>query len=205
LIISALLKKAAVRCGFFLVCCCAFAALNAHAQNGRWYPEDEPAAALILKTVDGKEHDLAGYKGRVVLVNFWATWCGPCIAEMPSLAALAKKIGEKNIAVIGVNYHESAQKIRDFAASSGVPFPLLRDPWQEASETWKVRVLPTTFVIDANGTLRYRVVGEVDWSSKFVAEKLKPVLATKRVNLGTTSAAMSAPERDTVALTTFTR
>lgn len=188
----AVLKKAAARCGFFLLFFCAFAALSAHAQNGRWYPEDEPAAALILKTVDGKEHDLAAYKGRVVLVNFWATWCGPCVAEMPSLAALAKKIGEKNIAVLGVNYHESAQKIRDFAASSGVAFPLLRDPWQEASGTWKVRVLPTTFVIDANGTLRYRVVGEVDWSSTFVADKLKPVLATKRVKPDVATAALTA-------------
>ena len=190
----AVLKKAAARCGFFLWFLCAFVALSAHAQNGRWYPEDEPAAALILKTVDGKEHDLAAYKGRVVLVNFWATWCGPCIAEMPSLAALAKKMGEKNIALLGVNYHESAQKIRDFAAGSGVAFPLLRDPWQEASGTWKVRVLPTTFVIDANGTLRYRVVGEVDWSSAFVADKLKPVLATKRVKRDVTTAALTASQ-----------
>ncbi len=177
----AVVKKAAVNCGFFLLICCGFFAGHAYAQNGRWYPENEPAAALKLKTVDDQSYDLADYKGRVVLVNFWATWCGPCIAEMPSLQALAIKIGEKNIAILGVNYHESAQKIRDFAASSRVPFPLLRDPWQEASETWKVRVLPTTFVIDANGALRYRVVGEVDWSSRFVADKLKSVLAVKRV------------------------
>lgn len=190
------LKKAAAKCGFFLLATLAFASTSTHAQNGRWYPEDESAPALVLKTVDEKTHDLAAYKGRVVLVNFWATWCGPCIAEMPSLQALALKLGEKNVAVLGVNYHESAQKIREFAANARVKFPLLRDPWQEASGTWKVRILPTTFVVDANGTLRYRVVGEVDWTSPFVAEKLRPVLETKRTNAGTTTAAMFAPYKE---------
>ena len=151
-----------------------FCALSS-AQSGRWYPEDEAAPALKLKTVTDEEIDLSAMKGRMVIVNFWATWCGPCIAEMPSLQALTTRIGAKNVALIGVNFHESPQKIRDFQAKYSVKFPLLRDAWQEASNTWKVAVLPTTFIVDANGTLRYRVVGEVDWSSKFVADRLKTV------------------------------
>jgi cytochrome c biogenesis protein CcmG, thiol:disulfide interchange protein DsbE len=164
--------KAAVLCGFF-ACLLPFA----NAQNGRWYPEDEPAPALKLKTTTDEEIDIAKFKGRMVIVNFWATWCGPCIAEMPSLQALVSKIGKKNVALVGVNFHESPQKIRDFQLKYNVQFPLLRDAWQEASTTWKVAVLPTTFIIDANGTLRYRVVGEVDWSSKQVADRLKAVMA----------------------------
>ncbi len=148
---------------------------SASAQNGRWYPEDEPAPALKLKTVDDVEIDLSLMKGRMVIVNFWATWCGPCIAEMPSLQALTAKMGAKNVALIGVNFHESPQKIRDFQAKYNVKFPLLRDAWQEASAAWKVGVLPTTFIVDANGTLRYRVVGEVDWSSKAVADRLNAI------------------------------
>ena len=172
-------------CGLFLWCAACGTAL---AQNGRWYPENEPPPALVLKDVDGKEYDLAALKGRMVIVNFWATWCGPCVAEMPSLQALATRLGEKNAVVLGVNYHESAQKIREFQDRIPVRFPLLRDPWQEASGTWKVRVLPTTFIIDANGVLRYRVVGEVDWSSKTVADRLRRMQASGSANSATASA-----------------
>ena len=165
-------QKAALCCGLFV-----FLVSAVHAQNGRWYPEDEPAPALILKTINDEEIDLANLKGRMVIVNFWATWCGPCIAEMPSLQALVARLGEKNVALVGVNFHESPQKIRDFQARYKVQFPLLRDAWQEASAAWKVAVLPTTFIVDANGTLRYRVVGEVDWSSKQAVDRLKAVSA----------------------------
>lgn len=149
-----------------------------NAQNGRWYPEDEPAPVLKLKTVEGMEIDLSAMKGRMVIVNFWATWCGPCIAEMPSLQALTTQLGAKNVALIGVNFHESPQKIREFQDKHNVKFPLLRDSWQEASAAWKVGVLPTTFIVDANGTLRYRVVGEVDWSSKAVSDRLRAIKVT---------------------------
>ena len=182
---------------------CAFAAMvamycaPASAQNGRWYPEDDPAPVLKLKTVTDEAFDLTALKGRMVIVNFWATWCGPCIAEMPSLQALVTRIGAKNVALIGVNFHESPQKIRDFQAKYNVKFPLLRDAWQEASSAWKVGVLPTTFIVDANGTLRYRVVGEVDWSSKAVAERLnaikvKPNGATTAKNAEFTSPAVAS-------------
>ena len=171
-------QKAAVCCGFFLLLSAAVYAGSAHAQAGRWNPEAGVAPTLKLKTVDGLEFDLAALKGRIVIVNFWATWCGPCVAEMPSLQALGARLGERNAVVLGVNYHESPQKITDFQAKHPVTFPLLRDPWQEASEAWKVRVLPTTFIVDAFGVLRYRIVGEVNWGSKDVADRLKKIAAS---------------------------
>ncbi len=171
-------RKAAVCCGFFLLLWALVYAGAAHAQKGKWYSESDVAPALKLKTIDNQEIDLAALKGRIVIVNFWATWCAPCVAEMPSLQALGARLGEKNAVVLGVNYHESPQKISDFLAKHPVTFPLLRDPWQEASGEWKVRVLPTTFIVDAAGVLRYRVVGEVDWGSKDVADRLKKILAS---------------------------
>ena len=175
-------RKAAACCGFFLLLCVSVWAETAYAQKGKWYPEDGAAPVLKLKTVDNQEIDLAALKGRLVIVNFWATWCGPCVAEMPSLQALATKLGAKNAMVLGVNYHESPQKITDFQLRHPVSFPLLRDPWQEASGEWKVRVLPTTFIVDAAGVLRYRVVGEVDWGSNDVADRLKKILADDAAN-----------------------
>ena len=161
----------------------------AFAQNGRWYEENEPPPPLILKDVDGQEYNLASLRGRTVIVNFWATWCGPCVAEMPSLQTLAARLGERKAIVLGVNYHESAQKIRDFQTRYRLNFPLLRDAWQEASGAWKVSVLPTTFIVDASGILRYRVVGEVDWSSKQVADRLKRIQVKDAAGSATTSAA----------------
>ncbi len=175
-------RKAAACCGFFLLLWATLCTGAVHAQNGRWYPEDEAAPILKLKTVDNQEFDLAALKGRLVIVNFWATWCGPCVAEMPSLQALGARLGAKNAVILGVNYHESPQKITDFQAKHPVTFPLLRDPWQEVSAEWKVSVLPTTFIVDARGMLRYRVVGEVDWGSKDVADRLKKISAADRAN-----------------------
>jgi thiol-disulfide isomerase/thioredoxin len=180
----------ALLCGLFLWLAGCGPAL---AQVGRWYPENVAPPPLVLKDIDGKEYDLAAFKGRIVIVNFWATWCGPCVAEMPSLQALASRLGERNALVLGVNYHESPQKIRDFQAKYRLNFPLLRDAWQEASAAWKVNVLPTTFIVDAAGVLRYRVVGEVDWSSRQVADRLKQIQTPTAGSGGTTRAMLERP------------
>jgi peroxiredoxin len=151
-------------------------ALTCHAQEsqGRWTTSNQAAPALALPSIDGAEIDLASYKGRMVIVNFWATWCGPCVAEMPSLQALGQKLGTSTV-VLGVNYHESPQKVRDFQARHSIRFTLLRDPWHQASSDWAVRTLPTTFIIDSTGKLRYTVVGEVDWTSPYVARQLAKI------------------------------
>jgi cytochrome c biogenesis protein CcmG, thiol:disulfide interchange protein DsbE len=164
--------KAVLRHGFFMLLLFLGTHTLVHAQEGRWTSSNQAAPKLILPTLAGQEIDLASYKGRIVIVNFWATWCGPCVAEMPSLQTLAARLGEANTVVLGVNYHESPQKIRDFQAKHDVRFPLLRDPWHNASADWGVRALPATFIIDREGKLRYTVVGEVDWLSPAVAARL---------------------------------
>ena len=135
---------------------------GASAQEGCWIADGNPAPALSLRDAEGREVNIGALKGRIVIVNFWATWCAPCVAEMPSLQALAKRLGSTKTTVLGVNYHESAQKIREFQERVPVQFALLRDPWQTTSAAWKVSTLPTTFIVDANGLVLYRVVGEVD-------------------------------------------
>jgi cytochrome c biogenesis protein CcmG, thiol:disulfide interchange protein DsbE len=169
---------AVLRHGFFIAIL--LHALTSSAQDtqdsqGRWIASNQAAPALVLPSIDGAEIDLASYKGRMVIVNFWATWCGPCVAEMPSLQALGRKLGDKSAVVLGVNYHESPQKVRDFQARHNIRFTLLRDPWNQASSDWSVRTLPTTFIIDAAGKLRYTVVGEVDWTSAYVAKQLATI------------------------------
>jgi cytochrome c biogenesis protein CcmG, thiol:disulfide interchange protein DsbE len=176
--------KAAVTRGFF-VCCLLAVSCATQAQQGRWAASHRAAPPLTLKDMEGRDIDLADLRGRVVIVNFWATWCAPCVAEMPSLQELAERLGEKKVIVLGVNFHESIEKVRDFQAKHQVQFPLLRDPWHEASAAWKVNVLPSTFIIDAKGRLRYTVVGEVNWLDRAVAQRLMPLLkATAREPAG---------------------
>ena len=97
-------------------------------------------------------HTLTAYRGRVVLVNFWATWCEPCREEMPALQALQDKLGKERLVVLAVNYGESPEKVQQFVHHTPVDFPLLLDRHMEAAKAWGVRVLPTSFVLGQDGT-----------------------------------------------------
>ena len=111
----------------------------------------------------GTNHTLAAYHNRVVLVNFWATWCEPCREEMPALQALQNTIGKERLVVLTVNYGESAEKVQQFAHTIGLDFPMLLDRHTEAAKAWHVRVLPTSFVLGQDGQIRYSAVGLPDW------------------------------------------
>ena len=102
-----------------------------------------PTPLLTLTDHRGINHTLAAYRGRVVLVNFWATWCEPCREEMPALQALQDKLGKERLVVLAVNYGESPEKVQQFAHHTPVDFPLLLDRHMEAAKAWGVRVLPS--------------------------------------------------------------
>jgi thiol-disulfide isomerase/thioredoxin len=135
----------------------------------------KPTPPLALTDLAGKPVDLARLRGRVVLVNFWATWCEPCIAEMPSIARLEAKLHGRPFQVLAVNYGESKAKIEAFLKKSGLKLHVLLDPDEKAADTWGAKGLPMSFLVDANGNVRYFVFGERDWTgpdSAKVVEKL---------------------------------
>ena len=132
--------------------------------------------ALALDDLAGKRHDLADYKGSVVLVNFWATWCEPCRAEMPSLDRLRKSLQGKRFEVLAVNLAEPLSRIEKFAAAVPVTFPLLRDRDSSTSKAWKAKLLPATYVIGRDGRIRYVAYGELDWDSAPVRAKVAELL-----------------------------
>ncbi len=119
---------------------------------------------LALRDLDGRAVDLQRLRGRVVLVNFWATWCAPCTAEMPSLARLQAKLHGKPFEVLAVNYGESRPKVEAFLRKSGLALHVLLDPDQHAADDWGAKGLPMSFLVDARGDVRYWVFGERDWS-----------------------------------------
>jgi thiol-disulfide isomerase/thioredoxin len=131
---------------------------------------------LALEDLQGTMHDLARYKGKVVLVNFWATWCEPCRAEMPSLGRLRASLAGKPFEVLGVNLAEPLVRIEKFTAALPLDFPLLRDRDGAAAKRWRARVLPASFLVGRDGRIRYYVYGELDWSSDAVRARVGELL-----------------------------
>ena len=140
-------------------------------------------AAPRFSRLDGTPIDLAGHVGQPLLVNLWATWCPPCVAELPSLQRLrdarqAAPAGDR-LEVLALNVGQSINQVESFLASLGsdLTLPIVLDSERHALAYWRVKVLPTTLVFDAHGSLRTTVTGERDWAS---AESAATIAAALR-------------------------
>lgn len=136
---------------------------------------DEPAPVLALRDIDGREVRLDAFRGRTVIVNFWATWCAPCVAEMPSLEKLRQALKSERVEVLAVNLQESAARIRPFAERLGLSMPMLRDHDGAARTLWNVRVFPTTFVVGPDQRLALVAIGEIEWDSAEVIARIRDI------------------------------
>ena len=135
-------------------------------------------ATPVLQAVDtsGKTWRLAELKGRVVLMNFWASWCEPCRAEMPTLQQVGDLYGPDKLLVLAVNFKEHPRRAIQFAASTGLNLPVLLDPQGLTARAWGVKVFPTTVLIDPQGRPRQRVQGEVDWTGSAATQWVEALL-----------------------------
>ena len=133
------------------------------------------APPLSLRDLDGKEHRLADYKGKVVVLNFWATWCDPCRDEMPAMQRLQDKLAGK-LVVLAVDYGEGPPRIKDFLGKVPVRFTVLLDRDTSAASAWKVKVLPTTLVIDPEQNIRFVAVGDIGWDTPPVEKEIVKLL-----------------------------
>jgi thiol-disulfide isomerase/thioredoxin len=140
----------------------------------------EPAPELRLKDLAGREHTWAQHRGKVVLVNFWATWCEPCRDELPSMVRLKKKLGGRPFEVLAIDLGESEERVREFLVKVPLTFPVLLDRDSAAMRDWKLRGLPTSFVVDADGRVRYSFTGELDWAKPAVVRKIEALLPAQR-------------------------
>lgn len=141
-------------------------------------PDPKPAPAMVLSDLDGKSHDLASYKGKLVVINFWATWCPPCRREMPSLERLRQRLSKHGLDVIAVDVGEDADLVFAFTGQlEPVPaFPMLLDLDSSVMQHWRVKGLPTTFVVDSQGRVIYRAVGGREFDHQGIIDQLMPYL-----------------------------
>ncbi len=134
-----------------------------------------PAAPpLVLPDIDGKPIDIASYRGRLVLVNFWATWCPPCRREFPSLGRLMRLFKPSELAVLAVNVGEDAETIFSFTGAIDVTILLDRD--SAAMRRWPVKGLPTTFIVDKQSRLALRAVGGRDFDDPAIVAQMRVLL-----------------------------
>jgi peroxiredoxin len=133
------------------------------------------APALVLKDLQGKTHDLKDYKGQVVLVQYWATYCGPCRQEMPSMNKMMTKMGDVPFKILAVDMGETEAEVRQFVSEVKPDFTILMDEDGKSIGDWKVFAAPSNFIVDPEGNIRYTLFGGVEWDSDELIEKLKSV------------------------------
>lgn len=132
----------------------------------------ELANNYVLKNLDGETVTLASLQGKPVIVNFWATWCPPCIKEMPAMNRAWHKIKD-DVHMVGINVGEDEDTIFTFTNDYPVDFPLLLDEDGKEVKRWPVRGLPTTFVLDPDGRIVYTVVGGREWDDDALLAKVR--------------------------------
>mgnify|MGYP000431930219 FL=1 len=125
-----------------------------------------PAPDFTFPGLDGKMVSLSDYRGKVVLVNIWATWCPPCVDEMPSMEKLYRKFKGENFEIIAVSIDEPGPKaVAPFMEKTGLTFPALIDSKGAIKPVYRITGIPESFIIDKQGILIKKIVGPVDWAS----------------------------------------
>lgn len=138
----------------------------------------KPAPALKLKDLDGRTHDLAQLKGKVVLINFWATWCPPCRREMPSMERLSQALRGEPFTVLAVDVGEDADTILSFTSQldTELTFPILLDTRSRSMQAWKVAGLPTTFLLDKRGRIVASAIGGREFDHPEIVKAVSELL-----------------------------
>lgn len=112
------------------------------------------------------------FRGQIVVLNFWATWCDPCVEEMPSLVEMQRRMKAKGVTVVAVSIDENESAYRSFLKQHGVDLLTVRDPGQKTPALYGTRGWPETFIIDRNGVMRRKFIGAVDWTEPEITDFL---------------------------------
>jgi len=137
---------------------------------------DKEASPFTLKDLNGRQVSLVDFRGKVILLNFWATWCPPCISEIPKLDKLRKAYSGKDFEIVAVSTDRSLSTVRKFIKGHPVSFIVLHDEGIKVSRKYNVFSIPTTFLIDKKGRIVEKFLGEYDWTSPGIRKKIDELL-----------------------------
>jgi thiol-disulfide isomerase/thioredoxin len=144
------------------------------------YPNKPKAPNFVLYDVKGKAYELKDYRGKVVAINLWATWCPSCVREMPSMQKLGKLLKNKDFIILAINSGESRAIVNKFINENNINFPVLLDDSMEILNSWGISGLPTTLLIDKKGKITYKIVGSIEWDgNEFLNILHKLMIATE--------------------------
>ncbi|OGK95619.1 MAG: hypothetical protein A3I14_04630 [Candidatus Rokubacteria bacterium RIFCSPLOWO2_02_FULL_73_56] len=140
--------------------------------------EGQRAPGFSLERLDGGRASLAEHRDKLVVLNFWATWCTPCTVEMPTLEALWRAYRERGLVVLGVSVDRGAPRglLEPYVANLGLTFPILLDPDLRTAQAWRVTGLPATFIVRPGGEAAGMAVGAREWDSAPMRALLEPLL-----------------------------
>ncbi len=134
------------------------------------------APPFHLQDLQGRYHHLQDYRGRVVIVSFWASWCGPCREELPSMNRAWSVLQPQGVAMLAVNLGEDPEAVSAFLTDYPIGFPVLLDRRGHFAQRWRVQGLPTSFVLSARGEIVYRVVGGQAWDDETLLRQVQALL-----------------------------
>jgi thiol-disulfide isomerase/thioredoxin len=129
-----------------------------------------------LPLLNGTKISLSQFKGKVVFLNFWATWCGPCRSEMPSMEAVYQNLKDKGLEILAVNLGDSKSKVSAFMKENKLSFPAVLDEKSTTGSYYNVQAIPTTYIIDKRGLIVARIVGSINWNTPKIISALETVL-----------------------------
>ena len=132
-------------------------------------------SASVPETL-ARNMNLGGLKGKIVFLNFWATWCGPCKSEMPSMEALYSKYRDRGLEILAVNSGEKAPVVNEFITDYGFSFPVVLDIDGSVSRTYGIQAIPTSYLIDRDGMIILRIVGSIDWNTPQIQAAIELLL-----------------------------
>lgn len=139
----------------------------------------DTAPGFRLETIDGKTVSLDAFRGKIVLVHFWASWCPPCVDEMPSLEELYRGFSKKGLVVLAVNEDDNAVDVRRFIQKYTLTLPVLVDKNQTVAHLYGTYKLPETYVLDAEGIVRMKAIGPREWTSADTRKLLEQMLTNQ--------------------------
>ncbi len=146
------------------------------AESLQAFPGNVSAPELELQDMGGNKHRLKDYRGKVVVLNFWATWCPPCVEEIPSLGHLQQAFSKDDLVVLSVDIGENKNDVQAFLQQVPAAFPVLLNPDGSTVKQWNIIAFPTTFIIDAHGSIRLTYFGGLEWDKPDIVEQLRELV-----------------------------